>query len=139
MCNHNIQSSLLTRRNMKYGMQIHEYAHKILFLKPAVTEYFDGVMTGDYVQVINIIQSVQTNKFCKERATYPNYSGNTTQRFDVLLTAHLSIFISLFNQLHAQNFCFTISLFLASTCFKHMCSSSGGQNCITQPLVSSHL
>jgi len=25
------------------------------------------------------------------------------------------------------------------TCFEHMCSSSGGQNCITQPLVSSHL
>ena len=29
--------------------------------------------------------------------------------FDVLLTLHLSIFISLFNQLDAQNFCFTIS------------------------------
>ena len=26
-----------------------------------------------------------------------------------------------------------------ATCFEHMCSSSGGQNCITQPLVSSHL
>jgi len=26
-------------------------------------------------------------------------------------------------------------LFHASTCFEHMCSSSGGQNCITQPLV----
>jgi len=38
-----------------------------------------------------------------------------------------------------QNFCFTISLFHASTCFEHMCSSSGGQNYITQPLVSSHL
>jgi len=46
------------------------------------------------------------------------------------------IFISVINQLDAQNFCFTISLFHASTCF--MCSSSG-QNCITQPLVSSHL
>ena len=41
--------------------------------------------------------------------------------------------------IYAQNFCFTISLFHASTCFEHMCSSSGGQNCITQPLVSSHL
>ena len=50
---------------------------------------------------------------------------------------HLSIFISVTNQLDAQNFCFTISLFHASTCFEHMCSSSGGQNCITQPLVSS--
>jgi len=42
------------------------------------------------------------------------------------------------NQLDAQNFCFMISLFHASTFFEHMCSSSGGQNCITQPLVSSH-
>jgi len=31
-------------------------------------------------------------------------------------------FISVINQLDAQNFCFTISLFHASTCFEHMCS-----------------
>jgi len=31
--------------------------------------------------------------------------------FDVLLTVHLSIFISVINQLDAQNVCFTISLF----------------------------
>jgi len=43
------------------------------------------------------------------------------------------------NQLDAQNFCFTISLFHVSTCFEHICSSSRGQNCITKPLVSSHL
>ena len=61
------------------------------------------------------------------------------KKFDVLLTVHLSIFISVINQLDAKNICFTISLFHASTCFEHMCSSSGGQNCITQPLVSSHL
>jgi len=59
--------------------------------------------------------------------------------FDVLLTGHLSIFISVINQLNDQNFCFKISLFQASTCFEHMCSSSGVQNCIAQPLVSSHL
>jgi len=59
--------------------------------------------------------------------------------FDVLLTVHLSIFMSVINQLDAQNFCFTISLFHAYTCFEYMCSSSGGQNCITQPLISSHL
>ena len=56
--------------------------------------------------------------------------------FDVLMTVHLSIFVSVINQLDAQNFCFTISLFHASTCFERMCSSSGGQNCIKQPLVS---
>jgi len=41
------------------------------------------------------------------------------------------VFISVINQLDVKNFCFTISLFYASTCFEHMCSSSGGQNCIT--------
>jgi len=40
--------------------------------------------------------------------------------FDVLLTVHLSIFISVISQLDAQNFCFTISLFHASTCFEQM-------------------
>ena len=39
--------------------------------------------------------------------------------FDVLLTVHLSIFITVINQLDAQNFCFTRSLFRASTCFEH--------------------
>jgi len=59
--------------------------------------------------------------------------------FDILLTVHLSIFISVINQLDTQNFCFTVSLFHASTCFEHMCSSSGDQGCIIQPLVLSHL
>ena len=49
-----------------------------------------------------------------------------------------TIFISVINQLDAQKFCFKMSLFHASTCFEHMCSSSGGQNCITQPLISYH-
>jgi len=53
--------------------------------------------------------------------------NNTKRYFDVLLTMHLSTFISVINKLDAQNCCFTISLFHASTCFVHMCSSSGGQ------------
>jgi len=53
--------------------------------------------------------------------------------FDVLLTVHFSIFISVINQIDAQNFCFTISLFHASTCFEHMCSSSGGQKLLYTP------
>ena len=31
------------------------------------------------------------------------------------------VFISVINQFDEQNFCFTISLFHASTCFEHMC------------------
>ena len=49
-----------------------------------------------------------------------------------------SVFISVINQIDAQNFCFTVNLFQASTCFEHCATSSGGQNCISQPLVSSH-
>jgi len=56
-----------------------------------------------------------------------------TSKYTVQLVA------TVINQLDAQSFWFTISLSHASTCFEHMCSSSGGQNCITQPLVSSHL
>jgi len=41
------------------------------------------------------------------------------------------------NQLDALNV--IMSLFHAPTCFEHMCSSSGGQNCTIQPVVSSHL
>ena len=56
--------------------------------------------------------------------------------FDVLLTVRLSIFVSVINQLDAQNFCFTINLFRASTCFEHMCSSSGGQFCASSWLIT---
>ena len=37
------------------------------------------------------------------------------------------VFISVINQLGVQNFYFAISLFHASTCFEHICSSSGGK------------
>ena len=36
--------------------------------------------------------------------------------FDVFLTVHLGIFVLVINQLDAQNFCFTVGLFHASTC-----------------------
>ena len=48
-----------------------------------------------------------------------------------------SIFYLNINQLDALNF--IMNLFHASTYFEHKCSSSGGQNCAIQSLVSSHL
>ena len=42
--------------------------------------------------------------------------------------------LSVINQLDAKKVCFSIRLFNASTCFEHMCSSSGSQNNITQSL-----
>ena len=52
----------------------------------------------------------------------PGESINNDKCFDVLLTVHLSIFISVFNQLDAQNLLHNKFLFHASTCFEHMCS-----------------
>ena len=51
---------------------------------------------------------------------YPKIRRYIRIDFDALLTVHLNIFISVINQLDALNFCFTISLFHASTCFEHM-------------------
>jgi len=51
------------------------------------------------------------------RVTNMYIEENYIEYFDVLLTVHLSIFISVINQLDAQHFCFTVSLFHASTCF----------------------
>ena len=55
-----------------------------------------------------------------------------------LYNIHFNLFISVFNQLDAQNLFHSKFYFMPSTCFEHMCSSSGGQNCFTQPLGSSH-
>jgi len=46
--------------------------------------------------------------------------------------------ISVINQLDAQTFCFTISLFHASTCFEHTCSSSGGHGYHSNPTTPKH-
>jgi len=50
---------------------------------------------------------------------YKDGPTNSNTKFHVLLTVHLSIFILVINQLDAQNFCFTISLFHAFTYFEH--------------------
>ena len=52
--------------------------------------------------------------FCAVRARHI-----ITIFFYVLLTVPLSIYILVINQLDAQNFGFTLSLFHASTCFEH--------------------
>jgi len=65
-----------------------------------------------FFQIISYTAQFSGKKKCIEHDVY----------FDVLLTVHLIIFISVINQLDAQNFCFTISLFHASTCFKHCCA-----------------
>jgi len=58
--------------------------------------------------------------------------------FDVLRTVHLSI-ILVINQLSAQKLVLQQVCYMPLHVSSTMCSSSGGQNCIIQHLVSSHL
>jgi hypothetical protein len=56
--------------------------------------------------------------FCLHYQTF-ELCNDISSNFDVLLTVHLSLFVLVINQLDAQNVCFAISLFHASTCFEH--------------------
>jgi len=49
-----------------------------------------------------------------------SFEGSANQQYKTVLWHKYKIFISVINQLDAQNFCFTISFFHASTCFEHM-------------------
>ena len=61
------------------------------------------------------------------------------QNFDVLLAVHLSIFISEINQLDAQNL-FYNKFISCLYMFRAPCAHCQEvENCITHPLVSSHL
>jgi len=111
------------------------YLNVILSSTSRSTEYSVALAFSDYIFVQS---SCFSRTFYMSRLTNPHWRRNHIRYFGVLLTVHLSIFISVINQIDAQNFCFTVSLFHASTCFEHMCLSSGGQDCITQHLVSSH-
>jgi len=78
-------------------------------------------------------------RISNNKAHSPKYCcrGISTMRLlSTVVDLHASLLIYI-KQLDALNF--LISLFHASTCFEHMCSSSGGQNCTIQSLVSSHL
>jgi len=51
------------------------------------------------------------------------YNCFTVYIYIYILPTNICVsFISVINQLDAQNFCFTISIFHASTCLEHMCS-----------------
>ena len=89
------------------------------------------------------ITYAQTLHVVLERAIRLNplihiFTGNSKKLFYIYFADRASQYIYLnINQLDALNF--IMSLFHASTCFGHMCSSSGVQNCTIQPPVSSHL
>jgi len=59
--------------------------------------------------------------------------------FDVLLTVRLSIFISIINQIDAQNLFYNKFISCLYMFRKPCAHRQEGKNCIIQPLVSSHL
>jgi len=65
---------------------------------------------------LNKLQVCKTMKF----SAVATSRVHVVTTFDVLLTVHLSIFISVFKQLDAQNLFYKKFLFHASTCFEHM-------------------
>ena len=89
----------------------------LCLLKPTTASYYDSV------------QSIRSITPCF-----------IMTHFNIVLPSTIQIIPFFYlnsNQLDALNF--IMSLFHASTCFGHKCSSSGGQNCTIQSLVSSHL
>ena len=78
-------------------------------------------------------------KVCSVKGSYSHNKliiSTKVNYFTTELTVHQYLFINI-KQLDALNF--IISLFQPCTCYEYMCSSSGGQNCILQSLVSSHI
>jgi len=74
------------------------------------------------------------NKFCGKSRFF------CERKFSFLNVNFINtFFVSVFYQLDAQNLFHNKFYFMSLHVSSTMCSSSGGQNCITQPLVSSHL
>ena len=78
----------------------------------------------DYVRSSITLTQRTSQRHNKSRQTNDLPKTGTCARiymfFYVLPTVHFSVFILVINQLDAQKFCFTISLFHAATCFEHM-------------------
>ena len=106
---------------------INRHAHSWInwFFIWALCKYFAVLWTAKSITVFT--------KYCHWTIFWTIWITSAHARF------FFNIFVDLFiniKQLDALN-CI-ISLFQASTCFEHMYSSSGGQNCIILSLVSSH-
>jgi len=82
-----------------------------------------SVSPKDEIWFLRVCHHISNAVYNNEPATFTIYRLQTTDfvksLFDVLLTVYLSIFILEINQIDAQNVCFAISLFYASTCFEH--------------------
>ena len=102
--------------DINYSLPIfHQFSFQIPFSTP------------DYSRFVKVplCRAISFNAFLTGKCLRTRGGGN------IYIIFYLNI-----NQLDALNF--IMSLFHASTCFEHTCSSSGGQNYTILPLVSSH-
>ena len=78
-------------------------------------------------RAVNATLRETPKKNCVSKYVQQRLQSAFSFRRNIMKRIYLNI-----NQLGALNF--VMSLFHASICFEYMCSSSGGQNCIMQPL-----
>ena len=113
-------------------IQLTNYVHAVTAWRTVACEntnewFFGTQITNELTN--SIAQSPSEASSFLSTQEIPRMLWNTKFHYPFLLTfcwPCISIYLFLnINQLDALNF--IISLFQASTCFKHMCSSSGGQ------------
>ena len=80
------------------------------------------------IDILHLVGIRKVSEVCKEMKTlrfwifcFQPHHGTYVCALTKFPT-HFGLFISVINQLDAQNCCFTISSFHAFTCFEHMCS-----------------
>ena len=141
--------------NTSYSSWVLWYTDCVLISHVEIKHFFDVIVKPNEVNLVFFTMILEFNRpvICITfwRSIYFNLINSVSSIILYLMTIGLFstilpqqpkqkiLGISVINQLDAQNFCFTISLFHASTRFEQMCTSSGAQNCITQPLVSSYV
>jgi hypothetical protein len=93
------------------------------------------MIVSNFVASKNHMCSEPNSIFPKLMSLWCTISVTLFKNYNCIKVIIQFLFLNI-NQLDALNF--IISLFQASTFFEHTCSSSGGQNCIIQSLVSPH-
>ena len=126
-------STLILASNLRLGLPSGlfqtDFSTKTLYMplmSPIQTTCPAHLILLDFI-TRTILGEIYPSSSRKDRLSHDSLSFTTTEtrNFDLNI-----------NQLDALNF--IMRLFHACTCFEHTYSSSGGQNCTIQPLVSSH-
>jgi len=119
-----------TMRRYDYDISLYQFSHnpslQWLTIHRHQSERYKGFRTATVLHSAHnclkkrhIFWSCNVLYHLKHNWNGSSMAQHPLPNFDVLLTVHLIIFISVINQLDAQNFCFTISLFHVCTCFEH--------------------